>query len=79
MDKDRLRQRQMGRMMDDDDDDHQTTGRNWRRDGDEASRGSRFGYAERNEGRYSYDVRRRPRVKTCWEYENGDEFCRYRD
>jgi hypothetical protein len=37
------------------------------------------GYAERSEGRYYHDARPRPRVKTCVEYENGDEFCRYRD
>lgn len=77
-DRERMRQRQMGRMMDQDDD-HQTTGRNWRRDDDDMDRGRRYGYAERNEGRYHYDMRPRPRVKTCVEYENGDEFCRYRD
>ena len=78
MDKDQMRQRQMGRM-DDDDDDHRTMGRNWRRDDDDMNPGNRYGHAERNEGRYHYNVRPRPRVKTCLEYENGDEFCRYRD
>jgi Mg-chelatase subunit ChlI len=78
MDRDRMRQRQMERLMDQDDD-HQTVGRNGRRDDDDMDRGHRYGYAERNEGRYHYDLRQRPRVKTCLEYENGDEFCRYRD
>lgn len=60
-------------------DDHQTMGRNSRRDEDDMDRDHRYGSAERYEGRYRYDVRPRPRVKTCLEYENGDEFCRYRD
>ncbi|MGY3548967.1 MULTISPECIES: hypothetical protein [unclassified Bradyrhizobium] len=76
MDSDRIRQRQMGRMMDQDED-HRTVGRNWRLDDNDMDRGR--GYAERNEGRYYYEARPRPRVKTCVEYENGDEFCRYRD
>ncbi|MGY3233257.1 hypothetical protein ACVMAJ_000147 [Bradyrhizobium sp. USDA 4448] len=76
MDSDRMRQRQMGPMMDRDED-HRTIGRNWHRNDDDMDRGR--GYAEQNEGRYYYEVRPRPRVKTCVEYENGDEFCRYRD
>ncbi|MEK9280472.1 MULTISPECIES: hypothetical protein [unclassified Bradyrhizobium] len=76
MDMDRMRQRQ-GRMMDQDED-HRTTGRNWRQDDDDMDRGRRYGSVDRSEGRY-YEVRPRPRVKTCIEYENGDEFCRYRD
>lgn len=78
MDTDRMRQRQMGRMMDQDED-HQTTGRNWRRDDDDMDRGRRYGSMDRSEGRYSYELPPRARVKTCIEYENGDEFCRYRD
>lgn len=78
MDMDRMRQRQMGRMMDQDED-HRTTGRNWHRDDDDMDRGSRYGTAGRNEGRYYYESAPRARVKTCIEYENGDEFCRYRD
>ncbi|MET4220489.1 hypothetical protein ABIB00_005718 [Bradyrhizobium sp. LB14.3] len=78
MDMDRMRQRQMGRMMDRDED-HQTTGRNWRRDDDDMDRGPGYGSANRSEGRNYHEVRPRPRVKTCLEYENGDEFCRYRD
>jgi hypothetical protein len=58
MDQDRMRQRQ-GRMVEDDDD-HHTTGRNWRRDDDEMNR-NRYGYAERNEGRYGENLRPRRR------------------
>ncbi|WP_156949101.1 MULTISPECIES: hypothetical protein [unclassified Bradyrhizobium] len=84
MDMDRMRQmhRQMGRMMDQDED-HRTIGQNWRREDDDIDRGS--GYASpgrgegRYEGRYHGEMRPYPRVKTCIEYENGDEFCRYRD
>ncbi|OAF17327.1 hypothetical protein AXW67_09040 [Bradyrhizobium neotropicale] len=75
---DRMRQRQMGRMMDQDED-RQTTGRSWQRDDDDMDRGRRYGSADRSEGRYYYEVRPRARVKICVEYENGDEFCRYRD
>jgi hypothetical protein len=70
------RQRRMDRV--DQDQDHRTVGRNWRRDDDELGRGSRYGSMDRDGGRY-YDDRRRRRVKTCIEYENGDEFCQYRD
>jgi hypothetical protein len=65
-DGDRRAQRRMGRMNDDDDSDHRTVGRNWR--------------MQRDEGRGYYDEDRpRARVKICTEYENGDEFCRYRN
>jgi hypothetical protein len=77
MDMDRTRQRQMGRMMDPDED-HRNMGRTWRRDYDDMDGGPRYG-SDRSEGRYYYEIRPRPRVKTCIEYENGDEFCRYRD
>lgn len=78
MDMDRMHQRHMGRMMDQDED-HQTTGRNWRRDDEDMDGGRRYGSVDRGEGRYYREARPRPRVKTCIEYENGDEFCRYRD
>jgi len=80
MDMDRMRQmhRQMGRIMDQDED-HRTTGRNWHREEDDMDRGSRYGSSGRSEGRHYNEMRRFPRVKTCIEYENGDEFCRYRD
>jgi len=65
-DGDRRAQRRMGRMNDDDDSDHRTVGRNWR--------------MQRDDGRGYYDEDRpRARVKICTEYENGDEFCRYRN
>jgi len=75
-DMDRLRQRNMGRTMEEDDD-RRTVGRNWRRDDDDMDRGPRYG--DRSEGRYSNEAWRRKRVKICIEYENGDEFCRYRE
>jgi len=82
MDMDRMRQmrRQMGRMMDQDED-HRTTGRNWRRDNDDMDRGAEYGRRSegRYEGSYSREIRPYARIKTCIEYENGDEFCRYRD
>lgn len=82
MDMDRMRQmhRQMGRMMDQDDD-HRPMGQNWRRDDDYMNRGYRSpGRGEdRYEGRHYGEMQPYPRVKTCIEYENGDEFCRYRD
>lgn len=62
-----------GRM----DQDNRTVGRNWHGDYDD-ERGSRYGWTERGEDRYR-DSGPRSRVKTCIEYENGDEFCRYRD
>ena len=61
----RMGQNNMGRMMDQDED-HRTVGRNWRTHRDD------------DEGYYDQD-RARPRVKICTEYENGDEFCRYRN
>jgi len=60
---DYMRQRQMDR-----DEDRRTEGRNWRDHDYLMDRRSRYG--NREMGR---------RVKTCIEYENGDEFCRYRD
>lgn len=66
---DSMRQQRMGRMMEDMD--HRTTGGNWRMQrGDEDM--------DRRE-RYADEDRPRRRVKICFEYENGDEFCRYRD
>ena len=70
------RQRRMDRN--DQDQDNRTVGRNWRREEDGFGRGSRYGSMDRDGGRY-YDDRTRRRVKTCIEYENGDEFCQYRD
>ncbi len=67
-------QRHMGRMMDQDED-RRTVGRNWRRDDDDMDRGSRYGDRE---GRFG-EARPHRRVKICFEYDNGDEFCRYRD
>ena len=66
---DRMRQQHMGRMMEDMD--HRTTGGNWRtqRDDEDMDRRSRYGDEDRPHRR----------VKICFEYENGDEFCRYRD
>ena len=73
---DRLGQNDMRRMRDnmrsDMDSDHRTVGRDWRARPDD--RADRDGY-----GRGSYDEDRpRRRVKVCFEYENGDEYCRYR-
>ena len=66
---DGMRQQHTGRMMEDMD--HRSMGGNWRtqRDDEDMDRRSRF----RDEDRP------RRRVKICFEYENGDEFCRYRD
>lgn len=75
MEMDRMRQRHMMG----ENEDHQAAGPNWRRDDDDMYRSPRYGSADRGEGRYSYEARPYPRVKTCIEYENGDEFCRYRD
>jgi hypothetical protein len=45
-----------------------------------SERGDRDGdYANRNNRGYSDVDRPRGRVKVCVEYENGDEYCRYRD
>ena len=66
---DRMRPEHMRRMMEDMD--HRNTGGNWRmqRDDEDMDRRSR----------YRDEDRPRRRVKICFEYENGDEFCRYRD
>jgi hypothetical protein len=53
--------------------DRQTTGRNWRMHPDD-ERADRDGYGRR----YYDEDRPRRRVKVCVEYENGDEYCRYR-
>ena len=74
MNMDRMRQGHMGRMMEQDDD-RRTVGRNWRYDGDTDRRSK---YSDRDRGYYDEDRPRR-RVKTCIEYENGEEFCRYRN
>jgi hypothetical protein len=61
---------EMGRGRDRDD---RTVGRNWRMHPDD-DRADRDNY-----GRGYYDADRpRRRVKICMEYENGDEYCRYR-
>jgi len=65
----RLRQQRMGRMMDQDMD-HRTTGR--------SSRMQRDDDMDRRSQSFDADRPYR-RVKICYEYENGDEFCRYRD
>jgi len=63
----RMDREDMGRMMDnmrrDMDSDHRTVGRGWRM---------------RPDDRYPDEDRLRRRVKVCFEYENGDEYCRYR-
>jgi len=64
-DGDRMGQSRMGRMNDRDDSDHRTVGRNWQ--------------MQRDDGRGYDEDRPRARVKICTEYENGDEFCRYRN
>jgi hypothetical protein len=82
----------MGRMMDrmgrGMDWDHRKVGRDlrMRRDDDDVDRDRDRGYrgsdrADREGyGRAYYDEDRpRRRVKVCFEYENGDEYCRYRD
>jgi hypothetical protein len=61
---------QMGRDRDQND---RTVGRNWRMHPDD-DRAERYGYGRA----YSEEDRPRRRVKICMEYENGDEFCRYR-
>ena len=65
----RMKER-MGRDMDSD---HRTVGRDWRAhpDDDRADR-DRYGRG------YSDEDRPRRRVKICFEYENGDEYCHYR-
>jgi|tagenome__1003787_1003787.scaffolds.fasta_scaffold20990019_2 hypothetical protein len=80
---DRAGSNDMGRMRDqaghDRDWDRRTVGRNWRMDDDRSDRDDyRRGYADRDRGYYDRDQPRR-RVKVCIEYEDGDEYCRYRD
>jgi len=65
-DSDRMGQSHMGRTEDEDDWGHRTVGRNRPMQNDE-------------EGSYYDDDRPRVRVKICREYENGDEFCHYRN
>jgi len=64
---DRIRQRLLEER-----EDHQSTGQNSRPDD-----GNTYP-SPSGDGRYYYEARPYPRVKTCIEYENGDEFCRYR-
>jgi hypothetical protein len=68
----RMDREEMGRMMDsmrrDMDSDHRTVGRGWRMRPDD----------ERADRGYPDEDRLRRRVKVCFEYENGDEYCRYR-
>ena len=66
---DRMRQKHMGRMMEDMG--HCTTGRNCRMQRDDGDMDRR--------SRYSDEDLPHRRVKICFEYDNGDEFCRYRD
>jgi len=56
-----------GRDMDRD---HRTIGRDWRARPDDDR-------AERNGRDYNHEDRPFRRVKVCFEYENGDEYCRY--
>ena len=70
-------QNDMGRMREgmgrDMDGDHRTVGRNWQmRPDDERADGRGYGRG------YYVDDRPRRRVKVCIEYEDGDEYCRYR-
>jgi hypothetical protein len=60
----------MGQMRRDMDRDHRTM-----RMRPEADRADRDGYGG---GSYDEDRPRLRRVKVCFEYENGDEYCRYR-
>jgi hypothetical protein len=65
----RMKER-MGRDMDSD---HRTAGRDWRaRPDDEGADRDRYSRG------YSDEDRPRRRVKICFEYENGDEYCHYR-
>ena len=68
----RMDRNSMGRMMDEDRE-HRTVGRDWRARPDD--RADRDGYGR---GSYDEDRPRLRRVKVCFEYENGDEYCRYR-
>ncbi|HEY2213040.1 MAG TPA: hypothetical protein VGH62_15755 [Bradyrhizobium sp.] len=62
----RMDRNDMGRMMDQDSE-HRTVGRGWRMRHDDDDRG------------YYDEDRPRRHVKICFEYENGDEYCRYRN
>ena len=70
-------ERRMGREMDRDD---RTVGRNWRMRPDD-DRDGRDGRSHYDEDRFyrHHDDRSYRRVKVCTEYENGDEYCHYRD
>ncbi|MGN8547657.1 hypothetical protein ACQPTN_23940 [Bradyrhizobium sp. 13971] len=63
---DRMDERHMGRTEDDDDWGHRTVGRNRPMQSDD-------------ERSYYDEDRPRFRIKICKEYENGDEFCHYRN
>jgi hypothetical protein len=69
---DRIRQRLMEER-----EEQQAAGRNWGPGDEYMHPGPRYGSAAPGQGR-DYQARPYPRVKTCIEYENGDEFCRYR-
>jgi hypothetical protein len=62
---DRMDKNNMGRMSDDQDREHRTVGRGWRMHRDDDDRAD--------------EDRPRRRTKICYEYENGDEYCRYRN
>jgi hypothetical protein len=68
---DRIRQRLMEERG------AEQNGRSSRADDDDVNLGPRYRSAAPGEAPY-YEARPYPRVKTCIEYENGDEFCRYR-
>ncbi|WP_339029118.1 hypothetical protein WI604_31205 [Bradyrhizobium symbiodeficiens] len=55
-----------------------TTQRDEDRSGMDRMRQQHMGRMDRR-SRYGDEDRPRRRVKICFEYENGDEFCRYRD
>jgi hypothetical protein len=59
--------------MMDEDREHRTVGRDWRACPDH--RADRDGYGR---GSSDEDGPRLRRVKVCFEYENGDEYCRHR-
>jgi hypothetical protein len=63
---DRSQTNETGRMTDEQDRDHPAVGRGRHMDRDDDERG------------YRDDDRPRRRIKICFEYENGDEYCRYR-
>jgi hypothetical protein len=72
----RMGQSESGRMMDQD---QRTVGQDWRARRDEESTDRYRGpaRADRDMG-YSDEDRPRRRMKVCFEYDNGDEVCRYR-